>query len=415
MRTARWICLCLLAVLLIGCGESGNTDGAANRNKYRKSKAHKMQVVEVAAKDETRTLRHAGGTTENVPKRPRRVVALNTSDAAYFLGVTPVAETGQWDMGGKHYLDDYRKDVGRVSAAYGTRMATAESVMMFDPDLIVMDSLDGPTLQQMQKIAPTVVVTPGIASTSGECQVEEHTTDVGIALGIPERAQAALRWLRYKMELARRDMRTYLAAKYGDRNPVMTVLWPTGRTIRVYHYPALYGNGFGFAQPKPIPWVGKHFSPRIQVMDAEQLADIEAEYLVCISFNKRGQLPGRAELLGQNPLWEHVQAVRNDQILVGQVSQWVCEGPLGCSLCVNDLVQFVLPPEYQTPELRHMLKDRPDDSDIAEVAHWPSDRGMTSWIESAATTMESTKSRKGNKPSQPKGNSTTQRKGGQNT
>jgi ABC-type Fe3+-hydroxamate transport system substrate-binding protein len=412
MQTNTWVCLCVLAVLLIGCGERGSTGGAARSADRRKSKSSEMPVVEVAADSQARTLRHGGGTTEDVPAKPCRVVALNTSDAAYFLGFAPVAETVSWNMRGSHYLDPYRKDVGRVGAAYGTRMASPESVMSFAPDLIIMDSLDGVALSQMQKLAPTVVVRRGTASVTNELQIEEHTADVGLALGIPARTQAALRWLRYKVELASRDMRAYFAKEFGDRIPAMTVLWPNWHVIRVYYSPLVYNSGLGFVKPKPIQWfyIRTSGSPTYDTMDYEQLADIEAEYLVCLSYNRiRGPLPGRTDHIERSPLRKHLQAVKNDRVLGGNIAEWRCDGPLSFSLCLNELVRLVLPLEHQTPELQQMLKDRPDDGDIAEVARWPSDRGMISWT--VTSDAESKQSPRKGKSIQPGDDSAGKRKG----
>ena len=111
-------------------------------------------------------------------------------------------------------------------------------------------------------------------------------------------------------------------------------------------------------------------------MDPEQLADIQAEYVIYIAMDRR-DIPGKSELIEQNPLWEHVPAVHNGHILGGQVSQWIAGGPLAISVCINDMVKAFLPENQRSAALQRMLKERPTDEDLADVAHWPADRGVT--------------------------------------
>jgi iron complex transport system substrate-binding protein len=375
-----WIYLGLILVMVSGCRE-GNESGAVRSKRGRKIQGNKVPVVELARDGQTRLLRHAGG-EDRVPLNPQRVVALSATDAAVFLDFVPVAQTGSSNIGMGHYLAPYERGSGHIRTAYGARMAAPESVMTFEPDLIVIDTLDGPTLNQMRKIAPTVVVsTASERWISLSSQVEQHTADVGMALGIPDRAEAALRWLRYKVELARRDLHAYLLPKFDGRMPIAMLFCPFMRMVRINRHPLLYEEGLGFTSPKVARWAGTHVSSRNEMIDAEQIADIHAEYLFCVRSDRRGYLPGysptEVENISQNPLWEHLPAVRDGHVMITSMQLWVSDGPLAYSLCIDDIVEFVLPPGRQTPELKKMLKARPDDADIAEVAHWPPDRGTT--------------------------------------
>ncbi len=375
MQRVGWVCLGLVLMAISGCGKVDGTSATRWKNAF-KNRAQKSPVVELARDGQTRLVRHAGG-EDHVPLNPQRVVTLSATDAVIFLGFVPVAEAGTWNQGMPHYLDPYTKDIGHVRTAYSTRMAAAESVMTFEPDLILMDTLDGPTLNQMRKIAPTVVVST-TAWISLNSQVEQHVADVGTALGMPDRAEAALRWLRYKMELARRDLHAFFLPRHGGRMPILTVIWPFTRIIRVHLHPVLYEEGLGFTCPKAIRWSGTHASPRNKIMDAEQLADIQAEYICCVSSNYESRLPTQPSIVGQNPLWERLPAVREGRIFNVPMYLMTSDSPMAYSIFINNIVQGLLPTEHQSRELKEMLKARPDDADIADVAHWPKDRGVSS-------------------------------------
>jgi ABC-type Fe3+-hydroxamate transport system substrate-binding protein len=374
----HWFDSAALAWLLLSLAGCGWTDdgaaltnrGIAMRGGKATRRAGESPVVVVAMNAESRTIRHAGGTA-TVPLKPRRIVTLNTTDAAFFLGVKPIAESASWEHYRNHYLGVYRKDVPHIGGAYGASMPVAEIVMTHHPDLIVTDTFGGVSLLNLQKVAPTLVMS------SADVNVEQHLQDVGTALGISERTQAALRWLRYKRELAKKALWRTLKKRPADRMPVLTVFWPSQRMIRVLNHKLLYDDGFGFTCPEVVGRQMTSFvSSRLCVMDAEQMADIQADYLLYLSRGAQPVAPCKQELLETNPLWKHLPAVRNNRMWTCNLSQWVSQGPLAYSCCINDLVRLIVPEEKQSVELKRMLKDRPDDADIASVATWPSDRGM---------------------------------------
>ncbi|WP_421673375.1 ABC transporter substrate-binding protein, partial [Streptomyces albus] len=137
------LCLTTCVLALAGCGTSDAKSGSDD--------AGKDGGAEVRVTDAT-------GTAVTLPRAPKRVVVLSEMDldSSLALGVKPVGLTaGRGQQGAPAYLAGQAKGIPVVGAVTGPDI---EKVVRAKPDVILAGQLaDKQVLQQLRKIAPTVV------------------------------------------------------------------------------------------------------------------------------------------------------------------------------------------------------------------------------------------------------------------
>jgi iron complex transport system substrate-binding protein len=159
MTLLRLLAVALTALLtLTACGDGVATDGAATD-----PAAAPESDTATAAADEaaTRTVTHAGGTTE-IPADPQRIVTLQDQNGLLpllELGVRPVASAAlQLEGGGQRFrrVDGYDTSDIEPVGDYGE--PDLEAIAAQRPDLIVGTEFHVEYDAQLSAIAPTVYV-----------------------------------------------------------------------------------------------------------------------------------------------------------------------------------------------------------------------------------------------------------------
>nr|WP_092069033.1 siderophore ABC transporter substrate-binding protein [Dendrosporobacter quercicolus]NSL47320.1 siderophore ABC transporter substrate-binding protein [Dendrosporobacter quercicolus DSM 1736]SDL85118.1 iron complex transport system substrate-binding protein [Dendrosporobacter quercicolus] len=168
-RLASWVAAATLAITLTGCATSGATPGQA-------SAATSIKVT------------HNLGETE-VPLNPRRVVVFDFSmlDTMDALGVAPILALPK--NYAPAYLAKYKGDAyADVGDFYGKDL---ETINNFKPDLIILGGRQAKAYEEMQKIAPTIVMSVA-DSTNYMKELSRNNLIMGEIFAKKAEAQAAL-------------------------------------------------------------------------------------------------------------------------------------------------------------------------------------------------------------------------------
>ncbi|MYY03164.1 MULTISPECIES: iron-siderophore ABC transporter substrate-binding protein [unclassified Streptomyces] len=295
------------ALALSACGSSGKPDASAH-----------------AGKATTTRVTDATGTAVKVPSAPKRVVALSEMDldAALALGVKPVGLTaGRGQKGAPGYLADEAKDIPVVGAVTGPDI---EKVVQAGPDVILAGQLaDEQVLQQLRKIAPTVVTIDGTKDW------KKALTLTGEALGVSNKAEAFLAGYESRVTALKKDL--------GDR---------TGASVSVARYSAKGSavmqqgvfisdvlKDLGFTRPGIQNDRGEGHSTPIS---DENLKEIDGDWLFIGTLTSTGSDRDLVDELAEKPAYQQLKAVSAKQATVIDGTKWTSLGGAQAAVSVLD-------------------------------------------------------------------------------
>lgn len=249
-----------------------------------------------------RTLRDALGEV-TVPAHPTRVLPLGftATDALVVLGVTPAAAPLHMSHAEGDFAD-YARPYLRGVPSLSVFDAGLERILATHPDLILADAGTPFSIDQLRRVAPTVVMRVASA--------EQRLLDVGTVLGLRDRAEARLAEHAEKMQRARA-----LLAPFAGTETVAL--------LRVHQKQfRLYGDRLGCA-PVLFDVLGLRPSPLVQrrviepglsqsPLSEESLALLDADRVFLYV-----DPPAQARthlLLARNPVWRTLPAVRAGRV-----------------------------------------------------------------------------------------------------
>ncbi|MFI6610880.1 ABC transporter substrate-binding protein [Streptomyces sp. NPDC050507] len=305
---ASLIGICALA--LTACGSSEAEDGAAGPDSSTPSKT--TQVTD------------ATGTSVKVPAAPERVVALSEMDldAALALGVKPVGLTaGRGQKGAPGYLTDQAKGIPVVGAVTGPDI---EKVVQAKPDVILAGQLaDEQVLQQLRKIAPTVVTIDGTKDW------KKALTLTGKALGRDNNAEAfladyATRAAALKQDLGAEAGKSVSVARYSAKG---SAVMQQG----VFISDVL--NDLGFTRPGIQNEKGEGHSTPIS---DENLKEIDGDRLFIGTLTSTGSDQDLVAELSKKPAYKQLKAVSSGRSTVIDGTKWTSLGGAQAAVSVLD-------------------------------------------------------------------------------
>lgn len=249
------------------------------------------------------TWQHEYGSV-SLEEPPKRIVTLNwaATEALLLLGVTPV---GMADREGyKVWVNEPELPTG--VANIGTRVAPSlEAIAELKPDLIVTSSEMAPASRQLERIAPTYVVSVYKEGYRPFEKAREMLTTLAEMLDREAQADAILTDL--EQTLARQRQRLEEAGM-TDR-PVALVNFLDDRHVRIYAPNGLYQTtltALGLENAWPLEGNFWGFS----VVGLEAIAPYQDSRIVVIS----PILPGLADNLANSPFWTYLPPVRRNQV-----------------------------------------------------------------------------------------------------
>lgn len=279
--SAIGLLLCL--ALVAGCGDAGGSDAGGSAPGDDQTAADGEFPV---------TIEHRYGTTE-IPEAPERVVTAGFNDADYALalGVTPV---GVRDFIGTFEEETRPWAQEALAGAEPEKVSDSDGILNFEaiaaaqPDLILAYSyLEQDEYDTLSGIAPTVVEpAPGTLW-------QDHTRDVGRALGQPERAEELVAEVEEHFAAARREHPEFegvtVAIQFGEDASNYYLLEPGDPRVGLF-------TSLGFTLPETTGEISRE---QVDLLDQDLLVVIGAE----------------EEAYASDPLFQELDVVREGRVV----------------------------------------------------------------------------------------------------
>ncbi|WP_407555204.1 iron-siderophore ABC transporter substrate-binding protein [Streptomyces sp. Pv4-95] len=265
----------------------------------------------------------ATGTKVKVPAAPRRIVALSEMDldSALALGVKPVGLTaGRGQHGAPGYLAGQAKGIPVVGAVTGPDL---EKVIRSRPDVILAgQTADAQVLQQLRKIAPTVVT---IDKTK---DWKKSLVLTGKAIGKSDRAEKFLAAYDTKVAALKKDLGPRATAR-------VSVARYSAKGTAVMQQGVFISDvlkDLGFKRPGLQNRKGEGHSTPIS---DENLQQIDGDWLFIGTLSSTGPDAGLLDKLADKPAYRQLKAVSDKHVTMIDGSKWTSLG--GAEAAVSTL------------------------------------------------------------------------------
>ncbi|WP_234315551.1 ABC transporter substrate-binding protein [Streptomyces albus] len=301
------LCLTTCVLALAGCGTSDAKSGSDDAGKDGGSK---VRVTD------------ATGTAVTLPRAPKRVVVLSEMDldSSLALGVKPVGLTaGRGQQGAPAYLAGQAKGIPVVGAVTGPDI---EKVVRAKPDVILAGQLaDKQVLQQLRKIAPTVV-------TIGRDKDWKRSLELtGKVLGRSNKADAFLD--RYAAQAA--DLKKDLGPRAGAGVSVARYSAKGTAVMQQGVFISDVLKDLGFKRPGIQNDKGEGHSTPIS---DENLKKIDGDWLFIGTLAPAGKDADLLDKLTHKPAYRQLDAVREKHVTRIDGSKWTSLGGANAAVSV---------------------------------------------------------------------------------
>ncbi|MEU9093864.1 iron-siderophore ABC transporter substrate-binding protein [Streptomyces sp. NPDC087901] len=300
----------ICALALTACGSSDASEGSDGSGASKS--AATTQVTD------------ATGTSVKVPSSPQRVVVLSEMDldAALALGVKPVGLTaGRGQKGAPAYLADRAKDIPVVGAVTGPDI---EKVVQAKPDVILAGQLaDEQVLQQLRKVAPTVVTIDGTKDWKKALSL------TGKTLGKGNQAEAFLADYDTRATTLKKD----LGAEAGKSVSVARYSAKGSAVMQQGVFISDVLKDLGFTRPGIQNEKGEGHSTPIS---DESLKEIDGDWLFIGTLTSTGSDQDLVDELSKKPAYKQLKAVSNGHSTVIDGTKWTSLGGAQAAVSVLD-------------------------------------------------------------------------------
>jgi iron complex transport system substrate-binding protein len=237
------------------------------------------------------------GRRVEIVDRPQRIVSLDDADLTVpllELGVVPIASQGRLGRGGHHFLRSGMtlagQDFDNTGMTFlGMQPVDVEAVAALKPDLILTFKGRPTPPEQLQAIAPTVVIDDIARGPDAIYDFLAELTGRQAALDLLKR--------RYNAQIAQ------LQLMAGDKPPVISVISATGdrklSVERSYGSIGLVARDAGFATPELTKTIGENSGA---VFSPEALPEFDADIVFDTYRNDRNETANDARQRLENML-----------------------------------------------------------------------------------------------------------------
>lgn len=301
------IVVLLTMMTVVGCGTNGEQE---------KTNADLKKPEE--SPEETRIIQHAMGETK-ITGTPVRIVTLyqGATDVAIAFGIKPVGIVESWVE--KPVYKYLRDDLEGVPIVGLETQPNLEEIAKLKPDLIIASKLRHEKVyEQLSQIAPTV-------THDTVFKFKETVELMGKAMNMEEKANELLADWDNRVV----DFKQQISAKLGNDWPIeVSVL-----NFRTDHA-RIYVTGFagdilgelGFVRPESQQKAAEEGNVVLKLTTKESIPSMNAD--VFFIFNTDGHNPD-AEAIQRtyeewtnHPLWENLDAVKNNQTYIVDETAW---------------------------------------------------------------------------------------------
>lgn len=275
------------------------------------------------------TVKHALGTTR-VPADPQRIVVTNPYSLLDYLlamGIKPVGSSG--DEGAQTPFASWLKDKAEgIAVVGGIDGMNLERLTAVKPDLILADPWRTEEYKQLSKIAPTVGVPLDYVDYEKEFRYVARLVGREAAAG--------------KLIDAHRERLAEFDRAMGDRDPLISVARVLAENNKIegqsYVPTLLWRAGLRRPPAHEKKADGIEFSlEELRLVDGDELfiysGSIAAEQEANDKALKR---------LQRHPLWDRLEAVRNDNVHLVDANLWGGGGLLWAEAMVDELRRYLV-------------------------------------------------------------------------
>ena len=300
---------CVTSIFLMGCSNKGNE----SNNKVS---------------TETVTITDVRGEVE-IPKDPKRIVDLSgNSDILSILGykVIGTANSDAYDYTKfPAYLEDTLKGAEILGYSMQDTM-DVEAVMNLEPDLIVISTVQEKMYDQLNKIAPTVMI---------QLEALNWKDDVKQFAKVFNKEDEANKWLS-DYEAKAKEAGEKIKSQYGEDTTYLSFLASGGQFF------IFDGAGFGsvlyedmaLGKPSGMP---EQTDISLPVVTYEGLASINTDYIFLIATDED------LAQLESNAIWNNLPAVKEGKVVVLEASPYFNQGysSIGRDLLVDEIGEML--------------------------------------------------------------------------
>jgi iron complex transport system substrate-binding protein len=291
----------LLMLLLAACGSADKTATTKVNNS-----AGNVVPAGNTAEQTTRTVRYLDK-DYSVPAKVERIVitgSLEAMEDAVVLGVQPV---GGITIGGK-FPDIFKEITGSTVSIGEKTQPNFETILQLKPDVILGTSKFKPeVMEKLVKIAPTFPYSHISTNWENNLRLLAELT------GKQDLAEQALEKYKADAEAAKAQLGEKLKGK-----KVVVIRYRQGNINiypeNVYFNDTLYKD-LGLEVPEPIKAAKAQ-----ETISLERFSEMNPDYVfVQFSLDENAQHPKALEEVQANPIWQSINAVKNNRVYVNVV------------------------------------------------------------------------------------------------
>lgn len=300
---------CVTAIMLVGCGTNGST-------------------TENKASDKTVKVTDVRGEVE-IPAEPQRIVDLSgNSDILSILGykVIGTANSDAYDYTKfPAYLEETLKGAEILGYSMQDTM-DVEAVMNLNPDLIVISTVQEKMYDQLNEIAPTVMI---------KLEALNWKEDVKAFAKVFNKEEAANKWIS-NYESKAKEAGDKVKKEYGESTTYLSFL-ASGGQFFIFDG-AGFGNvlyeDMGLAKPEGMP---EQSDISLPVVTYEGLASIKSDYIFLIATDED------LAQLESNAIWNSLPAVKEGKVVKLQSSPYFNQGysSIGRELLIDEIGEML--------------------------------------------------------------------------
>lgn len=278
---------------------------------------------------EMRTFEHFMGETK-VPMKPKRVVSISSyTGHVIAAGVTPVGVMSAHLE--DPYLSEHLKGVEGVGDPWDG--LNFEKIVELEPDLIIGSEDQEEIYEQLEKIAPTVLI-PWM-----EHDVEGHLKIVADVLGTPTAAQDWLDGFNQAAQEKADEIRDYIKE---DETVLIFRVYPDSFSIygdrNVGH---VFYRALGLTPPSPVQMeIGEeagYFNQK--PISFEVLPEYSGDHMIVMVDNEK-EAENQLRELQNTRLWKGLPAVQKDRVYTIQTDQWLAYDPVSMQGQLEDALSL---------------------------------------------------------------------------
>jgi len=300
---------------MLGCSSPNSTNSNQNQNEQTIQKNDDN-------KNYPRTIKHVKGETI-IQKSPENAAALGFEDDLLSLKIEPKMIASYAGVGSLPYISERAQKAKVIEFSKGFNL---EQLMSANPDYIIIPHHFVNQYEQLNKIAPTIV----IDSTNWK----DAFMKVAEIYAAEDKAKAMIT----AIEKASLEVKSIADKKYSGKKFMMVRVQKDNQFLT-------YGSGgekdhdlskllykeLGLTPPTKLP------AERFHQITLEGLSTFEVDHLFVINDYE----PVVFEEIKKSTVWNNLNAVKSNQILVN--GEWIGQssGPLGKSLIIQDVKSYL--------------------------------------------------------------------------